>query len=162
MPYTDQPDHDGLSQVCNILSASPLAEDHDALERILRCTDPDTSTNFQWQLSNASTLISASRMLRQVPCAVILCERDLPAGGWKELLEHTRLLTSPPLIIVTSLHADDFLWAEALNLGASDVLGKPFDRIEVTRVITSTYLRWCHESAQREGGNLLRRGVGGN
>ena len=38
--------------------------------------------------------------------------------------------------------ADDHLWAEALNVGAYDVLAKPFDRREVTRTLSSAWLRW--------------------
>ena len=47
-----------------------------------------------------------------------------------------------PLVIVTSPDADDHLWAEALNLGASDVLAKPFDRGEVTRALFIAVLNW--------------------
>ena len=61
---------------------------------------------------------------------MVICERDLQQGSWKDLLEHTQRVANPPFMIVASLHADDYLWAEALNLGAYDVLAKPFDRTE--------------------------------
>lgn len=38
--------------------------------------------------------------------------------------------------------ADDSLWAEALNVGAYDVLAKPLDRTEVTRVLSLAWLHW--------------------
>jgi DNA-binding response OmpR family regulator len=160
MPDAKQPGHNGPSQAFNILSVSPLAEDHATLDCLLGDGDPDTGTNVHWQLWTASTLSSALRALRRIPCPVVVCERDLPLGDWRDLLEHTRHLTSPPLVIVTSLPADDSLWAEALNLGAYDVLAKPFDRIEVIRVITSACLRWCRDRAQPEGSGLLRRSAG--
>jgi len=48
----------------------------------------------------------------------------------------------PPLVIVTSHLADERLWAEALNLGAYDVLAKPFDAIEVGRILGLAWQHW--------------------
>jgi len=52
-------------------------------------------------------------------------------------LARIKLLPTPPLLIVTSRHADEYLWAEALNLGAYDVVAKPFDSHELSRVVSS-------------------------
>ena len=43
---------------------------------------------------------------------------------------------------MTSLLADEHLWAEALNIGAYDVLAKPFDRQEVIRIFSLAWLHW--------------------
>ena len=48
----------------------------------------------------------------------------------------------PPLQIVTSRLANDRLWAEALNLGAYDVLARPFDAAEVLRSVGMAWRRW--------------------
>jgi len=63
------------------------------------------------------------------------------------MLERLMLLRDAPPLIVTSRLADDRLWVEALNLGAYDVLAKPFDRQEVTR---SIHLAWMHWQNSRE------------
>jgi len=76
---------------------------------------------------------------------IVLCERDLLPGTWKDMLIESALLPDPPLLIVTSRLADDYLWAEALNLGAYDVLAKPFDEGEVARVVSLAWLRWKDE-----------------
>jgi DNA-binding response OmpR family regulator len=47
-------------------------------------------------------------------------------------------------LIVTSRLADEKLWAEALNLGAYDVLAKPFDRQELVRTANLAWLHWRH------------------
>jgi len=44
--------------------------------------------------------------------------------------------------MVASRFADERFWAEALNLGAYDVLAKPFDAEEVNRTLTSAWMRW--------------------
>lgn len=59
-----------------------------------------------------------------------------------ELLEQISLFPDPPLLIVTSRLADERLWAEAVNLGAWDVLAQPFDAEETTRIIGFAWLHW--------------------
>jgi FixJ family two-component response regulator len=50
-------------------------------------------------------------------------------------------------LIVASRLADERLWAEALNLGAWDVLAKPFNHIEVIRSVKSAWQHW-HDQIQ--------------
>ena len=63
------------------------------------------------------------------------------AGFLADILENILLLPDPPVLIVTS-PADEYLWAEALNVGAYDVLVKPFDASEVVRVLDSAWGHW--------------------
>jgi DNA-binding response OmpR family regulator len=63
-------------------------------------------------------------------------------GTWIDVLEHIKALTNAPSLIVASRHADDRLWAEALNLAAWDVLARPFNKIEVIRSVHSAWRRW--------------------
>jgi DNA-binding response OmpR family regulator len=46
---------------------------------------------------------------------------------------------------VTSRVADDSLWAEVLNLGAYDLLMKPFDLTEVFRVVSLAWRHWKND-----------------
>jgi DNA-binding response OmpR family regulator len=87
-------------------------------------------------------MAAALAALRKVRVPVVVCESDLQPGTWKEVLEELRTLPDPPLLIVTSRIADERLWAEALNLGAYDVLAQPFDGTEVTRIVGMAWLRW--------------------
>jgi FixJ family two-component response regulator len=73
---------------------------------------------------------------------VVVCEQDLTPGSWKEMLDQVTILPYPPSLIVTSRLADERLWAEALNLGAFDVLAKPFDRTEAMRVVGAAWRAW--------------------
>jgi len=117
-----------------ILSLSPYADDHEALADIL---EP-----YEWTIHRASTLPGSTELLRCHPISVIMCDRDLPPHSWKDLLLEVAARPKPPLMIVTSLDADDHLWAEALNLGAYDVLLKPFDAAEVRRTLSIAVLHW--------------------
>ena len=89
----------------------------------------------RWETREAYSCREATAALAEERPDVILCEANLPDDNWKDLLEDLlRRLNAPPLI-VTSRLADKYLWAEALNLGAYDVLVKPFDGEEVFRVV---------------------------
>lgn len=115
------------------LLVSPAEQDHEFLQRLFAQQD--------WALFSARSLGSASVLLRQERISVVLTERDLPAGSWRDVLAIAQAVVRPPLVIVTSLHADEQLWAEALNLGADDVLAKPFNQSEIVRVLNSAWMR---------------------
>jgi len=112
---------------CRILSVSPLAADHAYLRRV--------GERNGWETREAPSWREALTGIAQQSADVILCEANLPDGGWKSLLEDLSRRSNAPRLIVTSRLADDRLWAEALNLGAYDVLVKPFDEEEVRRVV---------------------------
>jgi len=122
------------SATLTILSVSPIEQDHSALQAIVG--------HSTWSLLKASDLHSAVGLLKRGDVAVLLAERDLRDGNWIDVLEYTVTLPSAPSVIVTSRHADDRLWAEALNRGAWDVLAKPFDRSEVIRSVKSGWQHW--------------------
>ena len=127
--YKKPPEIETGSGKINLLIVSPLDADYTTLQQIL-------SPN-QWVLSRAKDLRSALTQLRTVRgrFPLVLCECDLSPDTWKELLEDA------PLLIVASRFADERLWAEALNVGAYDVLAKPFEPEEVKRVLTSAWVR---------------------
>jgi len=128
--------------VVTLLSVGLIEEDHDSLEGILKFSKFDPAPKCEWKLNACHTLASALAALRKVRVPVVVCESDLQPGTWKEVLEELRTLPDPPFLIVTSRLADERLWAEALNLGAYDVLAKPFDGREVTRIVSMAWLRW--------------------
>jgi len=120
--------------VIAVLSVSPIQHDHDTLASLLG--------RDHWRIHNALSLRSASAFLQAHVVPLVICEHDLLPGTWTQLLAEIRLLSIPPLLIVTSRVADGYLWAEALNVGAYDVLAKPFDVTEVTRTLSSAWLHW--------------------
>jgi len=122
------------NDIISVLSVSPSQHDHDTLASVLG--------REQWTIHNALSLRSATAFLRTHGVPLVVCEHDLSPGTWTQLLDVIRLLSMPPFLIVTSWVADDYLWAEALNVGAYDVLAKPFDSMEVTRILSSAWLHW--------------------
>jgi DNA-binding NtrC family response regulator len=130
-----------------ILSVSPLEEDHLSLQAIVG--------HSTWRLFDANGVAPALAVLQRHEISVILCERDLMPGTWTDLLENIRHLPHSPSLIVTSRLADESLWAEALNLGAYDVLAKPFDRSEVFRSVKTGWQNWHDRTHMRAGAKKL-------
>ena len=120
-----------------ILVVSPVEEDYLSLQAIIG--HPTCST---WMLFNARDPVSAFALLQQHDIDVVICERELVPGTWIDVLRHLKTLPNAPSLIVTSPLADWHLWAKALNLGAWDVLAKPFDLAELIRSVQSAAQHW--------------------
>jgi DNA-binding response OmpR family regulator len=89
-------------------------------------------------------MLSATVRLQREKAPIVLCERESVTGSWKDMLETVGRFPAPPMLIVTSRTADEYLWAEALNLGAYDVLSKPYHAPEVVRVLSMAWLHWTN------------------
>ena len=121
------------SQSNAALLISPFEQDHKLLQSLFR--------EQGWKLHGTGSLESALTLLRRGVASIVITEKDLPVGNWKDVLDAVLQLPASPLVVVSSLHADDYLWAEALNLGAYDVLPKPIERMEAIRVFNAAWMR---------------------
>jgi len=131
-----------MNGIVPVLSISPMEEDHFFLQNILNRLQGTLDPSRTFTVTSCATLASGLAALRKRQFEVVVCERDLPPGSWKDVLEQVTVLPDPPSFIVTSWLADERLWAAALNLGAYDVLAKPFDRIEAMRVVGAAWRAW--------------------
>jgi two-component system, OmpR family, response regulator CpxR len=82
-----------------------------------------------------STIKEAVDWVTSNSARVVICDRNLPDGCWRELWQVLRLRPSPPIFIVSADWTDVRLWAEVLNLGAYDILVKPYRKDEVSRIL---------------------------
>jgi DNA-binding NtrC family response regulator len=119
-----------------------MADDHASLSSIFGRSERILCSDSKWTLRPSANVDSAIGALCRARIPLVVTERDLAPGSWRDILENILLLPDPPVLIVTSYLADDYLWAEALNLGAYDVLAKPFDASEVVRVLGSAWRHW--------------------
>ena len=140
-PQTENP-----SPMIPLLSISPAEHDHTVLKQML-----DSS---RWRIRESGSLPSALKVLREDQIPLVVCERDLHPGTWRDVLERLAILPSPPYLIVTSQQADDDLWIKALNAGAYDVLAKPLAASELIRTLTLAWQHWSEEFVV--GSSLVR------
>ena len=141
-----------------VLCVDPADDDSAALKEIFNSSPWSMCPEARWDLQTTRSLTSAWRALHTHHFPLILCERELQPGTWRELLDMLQRLPDPPFLIVTSRAADERLWAEALNLGAYDVLAKPFDRTEVMRVVSMAWMHSCGRYVERPERSLVTAG----
>jgi DNA-binding response OmpR family regulator len=101
----------------------------------------DMLRESSWEVLSAWSLQQAMALLDDNPVAVVICERDLPDGCWRDLLYVPSQPGQAPALVVTSRLADERLWAEVLNEGGFDVIPKPLCEWDV---------RWVLASASRQ------------
>lgn len=126
----------------SVLSISPMEEDHFLLKNILTRMHDTLDQGRLFTIRSCMTLSCGLDALRIHPFEVVVCEQDLTPGCWKEVLDQVTILPDPPPLIVTARLADERLWAEALSMGAFDVLAKPLDSTETMRVISAAQRTW--------------------
>src|SRR5690349_22117687 len=120
------PANSTASENSTVLVVSDEREDHGALDGIL--------AQSGWSLRHCANCAQARDALRQNRNSVIVTERRLPDGNWRDILE---LTGGDGVVVVACKYADEELWAEVLNVGGYDLLLKPFNGSEVTRVMAS-------------------------
>ena len=114
-----------------VLIVSGVPADHTALRSIL--------CGSKWSLYSAPDVPAALRQMRRhTNISLLVCDRE----RWKEMLASIAEMPGAPVLIVSANNADEQLWAEALNVGAYDVLAKPFDTAEVVRSLSLGWLHW--------------------
>jgi DNA-binding NtrC family response regulator len=119
-----------------ILSVSAAPEDHTIVRQSV--------SGISCSLQTAEDCRSALEHLGNRRIAVVVCERELPDGTWRDILEHLGSAPGRPLLIVISRVADDRLWAEVLNMGGYDVLAKPLNAEEARHVLMTACLGRRH------------------
>ncbi len=140
-------DPDGVIQ---ILSYSPDSVDHIFMEADLE---------NRWAMYKSASVAEAVDTLQAAAIPVIIADSDSPASRWRDLLDRIQQLPEPPALILASRLADERLWVEALNLGAYDLLTKPFERDELIRSVTGAWLHWHSLRDQRRRTLRDRRAV---
>ena len=137
------------TEIVTVLSVSPAEEVHFSLQ--------DIFSHSKWKLRKTHSLASALAVVRAQETPVVLCETDLLPGTWRDLLEQVTRAPNAPAVIVSSRLADDRLWAEALNLGAWDVLARPFVASEVYQSVSAAWRHWWNRQVSSTTGMQVMR-----
>ena len=100
-PLENLPDISPVDTTVAVLAVSPHEEDHVCLRAIIG--------HSNWKVFEARTCHEAMSLLTTNRMAVLVCERDLPDGDWKTLLDPLSGLPLPPRLVVTTRDVDDTL-----------------------------------------------------
>ena len=129
------------SQAVIGLAISPFEEDLSFFQHMF--------DDAGWKLLTAHTRRQAVADLSHGPIAVVICERHLIDGNWKDVLSRLASILNPPRLIVVSHRSDEGLGTEVLNMGGFDLLRAPLHEMEVVHAVGSAVLDWMEQ--QRQG-----------
>ena len=132
-----------------ILCVEPGPGERDELQHILRSFVPTPQEESAWKVWTVPGVPAAPYAARNLRTPIVLCDSQPVTGTWQQLLAALAKLPDPPLLIVTSRVADERLWAEALNLGAHDVLAKPYEKTELLWVLNAALRCWRQQRERK-------------
>ncbi len=92
-------------------------------------------------LDHVRNLRDAQTRLPKHDYQVVLTAASLQDGNWLDVMHLVRSDPRDLAVIVTDALADARFWAEALNLGAYDLLAQPFYAPEVRRILSNACSR---------------------
>ena len=128
-----------------VLAVTPFNDDLLTLQAILGSSE--------CKLEQARSFSEAIEALQGSSCAVVICERELTDGDWRDLLPAAaESRPDPARLIVAARHPDERFWSEVLEFGGYDVLSKPFRNDEVLRTVGLA----CLCASARSGRDRLR------
>jgi len=143
-----------------VLSVGLGHEDSSGLTAIFARSEWPLCPDSEWKLQTSPSLRAAVSELGKDRPHIVICEKSLGDNSWRDVLDKLSHVPDPPALIVTSRVADEYLWAEALNLGAYDVLAEPFEPAEVVRVLSSAWLHRLHRK-ELTASRAMRAAVAG-
>jgi two-component system, OmpR family, response regulator QseB len=88
-------------------------------------------------VDHVSTLREAGLQLQQEEYDVILTEAAVPDGNWLDVLHLARKSSRELRVVITDSHADACFRAQALDMGAYDLLTQPSCEPVVRRILFS-------------------------
>jgi len=101
-----------------------------------------------WTLHLAEARDDALARAAAAHIPLVILDRDLPDGDWRETLPALAGLPHAPCVLLASAVADEYLWLEISRRGGLDILPKPFQREAVVRVVTFAW-SWRSWTAPR-------------
>ena len=128
-----------------VLYVSGSQEDHADFRQIIRRSN--------WQLFEAHSAAEALKICSSHQVPVVVCDSKLPDADWVAFIDGLVQLNLQSAVIIASQHADNRVWAQVFNLGAYDLIVKPFEPTEVLRAVAlawHSYQRACSLSVPRK------------
>jgi DNA-binding NtrC family response regulator len=119
-----------------VMIVSVLLEDQD------RSLIAEVCYQNQWDVFFAKTCDEARQVSEQIKPHVILLDRDLADGDWRNFLSACAASSAGACTMLISKVADDYLWNEVVCNGGYDVLPKPLREQDVLRAVKFAWSYW--------------------
>jgi DNA-binding NtrC family response regulator len=96
----------------------------------------------QWILHLAGNCGEAWSALNESKAPIVLCDRELPATEWRDVIQMMVSSEHQAYAILVSKVADDYLWNEVIRRGGHDLLATPLREEDVLRAIRLAWSYW--------------------
>jgi FixJ family two-component response regulator len=100
------------------------------------------AAEHQWVLHFAGSSGEAWDALNQSKAPIVLCDRELPAAEWRDVIHMMVSSAHQVYAILVSKVADDYLWNEVIRRGGHDLLTTPLREEDVLRAIRLAWSYW--------------------
>lgn len=95
-----------------------------------------------WVLHLAGNCGDAWNALNESKAPIVLCDRELPATDWRDVIQMMVSSEHRAYAILVSKVADDYLWNEVIRRGGHDLLATPLRGEDVLRAIRLGWSYW--------------------
>jgi DNA-binding NtrC family response regulator len=103
-----------------------------------------------WKLVVADTSASAVVRQEKEPLPIILYEREMRKGGWRQAVSLFSRLSPRPCVLLLARSSDKNLWDELVRCGGFDLLRTPVDRDAVIRTVRAGWSIWQNQHNSRQ------------
>jgi DNA-binding response OmpR family regulator len=134
-PQTAEPQPNNAPRL-RITIVSVLLDDQD------RSLIAELCFENQWDVFFAKTCDEARQVSEQIKPHVILLDRDLVDGDWRNSLSACAASSAGACTMLISRVADDYLLNEVVSNGGYDVLPKPLREQDVLRAVKFAWSYW--------------------
>ena len=100
------------------------------------------AVEHRWVLHFAATCGEARDALNESKAPIVLCDRELPATEWRDVIQMIVSSAHQTYAILVSKVADDYLWNEVIRRGGHDLLATPLREEDVLRAIRLAWSYW--------------------
>jgi DNA-binding NtrC family response regulator len=107
-----------------------------------------------WDVLTSDSLNDPIVQLEEHPVPIVIYDRDFPGANWKDSLARIASLSSTPCVLLASAVMDPYLWDEVIRHRGYDIVHKPFDALELRRVVrfAASWRQWMSEYHSRASG----------
>jgi len=100
----------------------------------------------RWRISIVESSDAAIASLNEQPTPLVICDRDLSAEDWRDVLAKIAALPQAVCVLLASRVVDDYLWRQVIRHHGYDVVSKPFQPEDLRRAVTFawSWRGWAH------------------
>ena len=100
----------------------------------------------EWDIVITESVQEALAQVVSQDFPIILCDRDLPGWGWREVVTKIVERTPRSCFLLASRVSDEYLWREVVALGGYDIVAKPLSDSVVIHTLQRAWYFWNTET----------------